>query len=161
MRKSSLINHVSASIACLILATVGCGPTTESFDAATRIPIDSVVEVPPSATQITVTYGSGQHSATFTADESDVDRWVTNLRNLTPELNTSPPSPDWLADANEQLRPTAIAHERDTFALRMGTPNGFSERMVKFVVVRSSRGGVTTVWHDPDQSLNYLWAVYR
>ena len=69
--------------------------------------------------------------------------------------------PDWLAGANEYLKPTLINEERDTFALRMGAATDFSERMLKFVIVRSPRGGVTTVWHDPNTSRNYLWAVYR
>ncbi|QDT10516.1 hypothetical protein [Planctomycetes bacterium K23_9] len=148
-------------IACSLSFVVGCEPTVESFDAASSIPADSLVDVPPNATQIAITYGSGQHSATFHADANEVNTWVTRLRGLKPELNNNPDSPNWLAGADDVLKPSVIAAERETFVLRMGSPNGFSERLLKFVIVRSSRGGVTTVWHDPDNSLNYLWAVYN
>ncbi|WP_283435465.1 hypothetical protein [Neorhodopirellula lusitana] len=158
-----IVRHhiVFALIGCLLLLVVGCGASTESFDTVSSIPANSIVEVPSNATQISVTYGSGQHNATFTADTSDVESWVASLRKLKPELNSNPPSPLWLADANEYLKPTLIADERDTFSLRIGSPNGFTEQMLKFIIVRSARGGVTTVWHDPDKSHNYLWAVYK
>lgn len=154
-------NTPIALVACLLIVATGCGPSTETFDTTSGIPNGSVVEVPSGATRIAVTRLSGQHRATFTTDLPGVQRWVEELRALKPELNSNPPSPKWLGDANESIKPTLIDEERATFALRMGSPSGFSEHMLKFVVVRSSRGGVTTLWHDPETSKNYLWAVYR
>ncbi|TWU44647.1 hypothetical protein Poly51_59160 [Rubripirellula tenax] len=158
---SARVRNTNALVACLLIATIGCGPRTETFDNALDVPSGSVVEVPAIATQISVTHLSGQHRATFTADLPDVKQWVNDLRALKPELNANPPSEDSLADANEYLKPTMINEEREAFTLRMGSPSGFTEDMLKFVVVQSPRGGVTTLWHDPDTSSNYLWAVYR
>ncbi|WP_146416604.1 hypothetical protein [Crateriforma conspicua] len=158
---SARLRNTNALVAFLLIATIGCAPSTETFGNASDVPEGSVVEVPSNATQIAVTHLSGQHRATFTADLPDVQQWVDDLRALKPELNSNPRPPDWLADANEYLKPELINEERDTFALRMGSPSGFSEHLLKFVIVRSARGGVTTLWHDPDTSSNYLWAVYR
>ncbi|WP_146577189.1 hypothetical protein [Neorhodopirellula pilleata] len=158
---SARLRNTNALVACLIVATIGCGPSTETFNSASSVPSNSVIEVPSNATHIAVTHLSGQHRATFTADLQGVQQWVDDLRALKPELNSTPRSPNWLVDANEYLKPTLINEERDTFTLRMGSPSGFSEHMLKFVIVRSTRGGVTTLWHDPHTSRNYLWAVYR
>lgn len=146
---------------CLLLFLVGCHPATEVFDTASGIPANSLVEVPSSATQIKVTYGSGQHIAVFTAETAVVELWVASLQSLEPELNSDPPSPYWLADVDKYLQEKVIADERAAFSLRFGSADGFSENTLKFIVVRSARGGRTTVWHDPDTSLNYLWSVYE
>lgn len=145
----------------LLIAAIGCGPKTEVFEDASKMPADSKVEVPPSATKINVIYGSGQHTAMFDANTKDVEPWVEMLRGLNPELNANPPSPHWLADTNEYLKPSKFAEERHTFGLRTRLDEEFNERMLKYVIVRSDRGAVTTIWHDPETSRNYLWAVYK
>ena len=116
-----------------LLTAYGCGARNESFDTAKSIPSNSVLEFPASSSRIVVQYGSGQHSAKFHAELTDVKQWIIALQNQNPELNANPSSPDWLADSNEMLRPQAIAHERETFALRMGSPDGFAENLLKFL----------------------------
>lgn len=156
-----LMNGVLWLVGLLLVSAIGCGPKTENFADASGVPADSKVEVPPSATKINVIYGSGQHTVMFTAKTSELEPWVEMLRGLNPQLNADPPSPHWLADTNEYLKPSRFAEERHTFGLRTRLDEEFSERMLKYVLVRSDRGGVTTIWHDPETSRNYLWAVYK
>ncbi len=144
----------------LLLTAIGCGPSVESFVIASDIPADSSVEVPRTATQIVVSYGSGQHTVTFFCDTPDVERWATELQKEKPELNPDNETPYWLAGADEYLKPSLIAQERETFKLRIGS-DAFSEDMLKYQISLSARGETIIVWHNPKNSQNFLWTVYH
>ncbi len=156
--RSILLVAVASSL-CLTVG--GCGPTVETYGHAHEVPADSIAQMPTSATDITVRYGSGQHTVIFSCTTNDLVNWVDEMRNLSPELNTNPDPPNWLEGADDVLRPLLINEERSLFNLRMDMTTGFTERLLKYSIVRSATGGTTVVWHDPETLASYQWTVYH
>ena len=133
------------------------------FDYATtsEIPADEYIELPATATDITLYRNGAGHWAKFMIDTPTLQSWIDERRSLRPDLNRHHDADEWLATANEPQRPDMLELNQRIFGDQFPTTGWtYDPSMLQVHVSRSDRGGGYTVWHVPSTGDTFLSAGY-
>lgn len=133
------------------------------FDYATasEIPDDGYIELPATATDITLYRNGAGHWAKFAIDLPSLRSWIYERRSLRPDLNRHHDDDEWLSKDSEHQRPDRLELNQQIFGDRFPeTGWTYDPSMLQVQVSRSDRGGGYTVWHVPSTGETYISAGY-
>ena len=133
------------------------------FDYATasEIPDDGYIELPATATDITLYKNGAGHWAKFTIDTPALRSWIDERRSLRPDLNRHHDDDEWLAKATKLQRPDMHELNQQVFGNRFPeTGWTYDPSMLQVHVSRSDRGGGYKVWHEPSTGDTFISAGY-
>ena len=88
------------------------------YAAVSEIPDDGYIELPATATDITLYRNGAGHWAKFTIDTPSLRSWIDERRSLRPDLNRHHDDDEWLAKATERQRPDMLELNQQIFGNR-------------------------------------------
>ena len=131
------------------------------YSTASEIPDDGYIELPATATDITLYRNGAGHWAKFMIDTPSLRSWIDERRSLRPDLNTHHDDDEWSPRDTDTQRPDTLELHQQIFENRFpDTGWSYDPSMLEVDVSRSDRGGGYTVWHVPSTNDTYISAGY-
>lgn len=131
------------------------------YAAANEIPDDGYIELPASATDITLFRSGAGHWAKFSIDTPTLGSWIDERLSLRPDLNNSHDANEWAPKATHSQPPDTLELNQQIFGDRFPDTGWiYDPAMLEIQISRSDRGGGYTVWHVPSNGDTYISAGY-